>query len=95
MIIKNGSPECQNANLTSRYGQYLDNKFHENDDYEEKPYLIRINFRADKISRKFAQRRPYARNFIRELGAERSCAKINPREKFQNEKCSCSSLFLG
>ena len=32
-------------------------------------YIIRINFRADKISRKFAQRRPNARNFIRELRA--------------------------
>ena len=49
-------------------------------------YLIRINFRADKISRKFAQRRPYARNLIRELRAERSCAKINPREKISQWK---------
>ena len=38
-------------------------------------YLIRINFCTEKISRKFAQRRPYARNFIRELRAERSSAK--------------------
>ena len=52
-------------------------------------YLIRINFRAYKISRKFARRRPYARNFIRELRAERSCAKMNPREKK-----SCPSLFF-
>ena len=58
-------------------------------------YLIRINFRAHKISRKFAQKRPNARNFIRELRAEKSCAKINPREKFQNEKCLFSSLFFG
>ena len=44
----------------------------ENYKYKDYNYLIHINFRADKISRKFAQRR-----FIRELRQERSCAKIN------------------
>ena len=46
-------------------------------------YLIRINFRADKISRKFAQRRWNARKFIQELRAESRCTKINPRENFR------------
>ena len=46
-------------------------------------YLIRINFRADKISRQFAHRHPNARNFIRELRTEKSCAEINPRENIQ------------
>ena len=51
-------------------------------------YLIRINFRADKISRKFAHRHPNVRNFIRELRAEKSCAEINPRENIQTWKFS-------
>ena len=45
--------------------------------------LIHINFRADKITHKFAHRHPNARNFIRELRAEKSCAKKNPRENIQ------------
>ena len=37
-------------------------------------YLIRIDFRVDRISRKFAQRRLNAQNFIPLLRAERACA---------------------
>ena len=48
-------------------------------------YLIRINFGADKISR----------NFIRELRAEGSCAKINPRKKFKMKNVHARPYFLG
>ena len=57
-------------------------------------YLIRINFRADKISRKFAQRRWNARKFIQELRAESRCAKINPRENFQIKRSQSARKFV-
>ena len=48
-------------------------------------YLIRINFRADKFSRIFAQKlnlREIARKLVPNFEVFRRCAKIYPRENF-------------